>query len=580
MIATQAKDEQQSARFLNKTPNLGEDNIGESLLQNNYQKLMQNSVIFQETSHFQNKAAVSEASRLKENGIGGHFVKANGEMKPEYYGSLQKSELQNKMSQLSAISRESDQSGCDLAEMSNQKTIRNSEMGALDSELYDYLKSKMVETNHDFAPKDSEKVAEEAGSEVKASCDFESKTSILEVDEKTNKFNDSDAHNEAKSGENEEGDKGSKEILVFRNEIPVSEEDERKMAESKMKLTSQVTDLRLDLENAESWLKKEQQYELNVTAANAKLKEKALKLLADVASIAQNFSAQVMELIERELSPGEEIVRNRVAEASKRAQQIQKATQEAENLLKEQDPIIFKSKIYGTLSETERCKEEKTQEESQEVKFDLAKLCPELERLSCELREGLGQVQRSLRSTFNPSEVTFDPDTLHPNLILSEDMKTVKFSAKKQEYAPSPKRFSSFYQVLSAQSFSSGVHMWEVELEGAPWMLGVCCASALPRSGLPSALESCSLSWVLMWSSNQLTALERARAVPLKKTSEVSRTLRVQLDQDRQQLSFYHLSLSGASSFIHSFTVDTEEPLQLAYRMLSGDARGRLTIRS
>uniref|UniRef100_A0A8C6WJC8 Tripartite motif containing 107 n=1 Tax=Neogobius melanostomus TaxID=47308 RepID=A0A8C6WJC8_9GOBI len=391
-----------------------------------------------------------------------------------------------------------------------------------DSELYDYLKSKIVESNGNLAANVEEKMTRKE--DLGGGSGFQNKTPLLRSE-------------------------------------------------------TQIAGLAPELEKAERLLEKEQQHELTVTAANAKLREDASKLVENITSSARDFSEQVMKLIEREFSPGEAVVRDRVGEASARTEQMIKAMQDAENLLREEDSRVFTSKITSVELEIEKCNAVKQPGGGgrQEVKCDLAKLCPELERLSAEFRDKLGQVQRSLRNVFNPSEVTFDPETLHPNLVLSEDMKTVRFSAKKQQCTPSPKRFSTFFQVLSTQSFGAGVHRWEVQLEGAPWMLGVCAASALPRAGLPSALETCPTSWVLMWSNNALTAFERCRAVPLKKTSEVSRRLRVELDWDTRALTFHHLGLSG-SCLIHRFTLDTEEPLHLAYRMLSGDPKGRATI--
>ncbi|KAJ0068977.1 hypothetical protein NL108_015744, partial [Boleophthalmus pectinirostris] len=237
----------------------------------------------------------------------------------------------------------------------------------------------------------------------------------------------------------------------FQNKTPLNDRENcsistEKMAELKLKLMSKASDLTNKLENAEMVLKKEQECKRAVTMAHAKLRENALKLVGELTSFAQNYSKTIMELIEQELSPGEEMLHNKVEKASEVCKKIKKTMHEVDNLLKEKDANVFTSKIQSLESEIEGCKETKQPEENQELKFDLTKVCPELEQLSCEFRDKLGQVQRSLRSEFNPSEVTFDPETLHPNLILSEDLKMVTFSAKKQQYDPTPKRFTNFIQ--------------------------------------------------------------------------------------------------------------------------------------
>ncbi len=69
-----------------------------------------------------------------------------------------------------------------------------------------------------------------------------------------------------------------------------------------------------------------------------------------------------------------------------------------------------------------------------DLSSSLKNVCEKIEHQNTQLRLGLGSAQRALRVILNPSEVTFDPDTIHPNLVLSEDLKTVSFSVAKQPY--------------------------------------------------------------------------------------------------------------------------------------------------
>ncbi|XP_020786665.2 E3 ubiquitin-protein ligase TRIM39-like [Boleophthalmus pectinirostris] len=458
--------------------------------------------------------------------------------------------------------------------------FQNNSPSAKDSELYNYLKSKIIASN-----------VTEVGLENDVLQNKTPHVSVLNMQKQNSSLRNNQemtVHQSIGMEEpespridqnliafNDEGDLESKENLAFQNKSLILAE---KMAELKLKLMSKASDLTNKLENAEMVLKKEQECKRAVTMAHAKLRENALKLVGELTSFAQNYSKTIMELIEQELSPGEEMLHNKVEKASEVCKKIKKTMHEVDNLLKEKDANVFTSKIQSLESEIEGCKETKQPEENQELKFDLTKVCPELEQLSCEFRDKLGQVQRSLRSEFNPSEVTFDPETLHPNLILSEDLKMVTFSAKKQQYDPTPKRFTNFIQALSAQSFSAGVHRWEVQLDCAPWLLGICVASSLPRSGLPSALEMSPSSWGLMWNQSLLSAFHQSRTTQLQKTPLVSRRVELKLDCDRGQLDFYYLSETSGRHHIHMFKIDTREPLHLAYRMLSGDPKGRATI--
>ncbi|XP_074854340.1 tripartite motif-containing protein 72 [Carettochelys insculpta] len=79
-----------------------------------------------------------------------------------------------------------------------------------------------------------------------------------------------------------------------------------------------------------------------------------------------------------------------------------------------------------------------------------------------------------------PENLTLDPDTAHPNLLVSEDGKQVECVEQKQAVnADDPGRFDICSCVVSRQSFSSGEHYWEVTVGDKPrWGLGVISAEA------------------------------------------------------------------------------------------------------
>uniref|UniRef100_A0A8C9W1J2 E3 ubiquitin/ISG15 ligase TRIM25-like n=1 Tax=Scleropages formosus TaxID=113540 RepID=A0A8C9W1J2_SCLFO len=205
---------------------------------------------------------------------------------------------------------------------------------------------------------------------------------------------------------------------------------------------------------------------------------------------------------------------------------------------------------------------------------DPARLCASLEAKNAELRAALGVAQRGLRSVLNPSEVTLDANTVHPSLVLSEDLRTVAYSATKQLYPQHPDRFVSFLQVLSSQGFSGGQHRWQVEAEGCQWVLGVCYRS-LARVGLPSALESSSGSWCLMWCDNLLRAYSQGRDTPLLRTIALRR-LEIHLDYDAGSLTFY--SANDGIVHLHTFKAAFTDPVYLAFRMMSCQNKSHITL--
>ncbi|XP_069490983.1 E3 ubiquitin-protein ligase TRIM39-like isoform X3 [Ambystoma mexicanum] len=78
-------------------------------------------------------------------------------------------------------------------------------------------------------------------------------------------------------------------------------------------------------------------------------------------------------------------------------------------------------------------------------------------------------------------EVTLDPGTAHPELIVSEDGRSARRGARVQDLPDTPQRFTLHPCVLGREGLSSGRHYWEVEVGGSTgWTLGVCDES-VPR---------------------------------------------------------------------------------------------------
>ncbi|XP_053159013.1 zinc finger protein RFP-like isoform X2 [Hemicordylus capensis] len=81
----------------------------------------------------------------------------------------------------------------------------------------------------------------------------------------------------------------------------------------------------------------------------------------------------------------------------------------------------------------------------------------------------------SLEEALHKVNVTLDPDTAHPELILSQDLKSVENRGGYQQQPGNPERFDVGPCILGREKFTSGRHEWEVNVEGAlsQWAVGV-----------------------------------------------------------------------------------------------------------
>ncbi|XP_036389449.1 tripartite motif-containing protein 14-like [Megalops cyprinoides] len=338
-------------------------------------------------------------------------------------------------------------------------------------------------------------------------------------------------------------------------------------------LESQTAELRARLHLAEELSRRGREEEAEVRAVNARLRERVAQLLEQMAAQVRGYGAAVTELIEADLRRSEEALSGTVCRAEELRGLLSEACTQAHTVLAETDEAAFSRGLRNIQPQLTRLMAEPLGEAA-DVRLNTKHTCAAIERSNAALREGLGASQRALRVVLNPSEVTLDPNTVHPNLVLSEELKSVTFSTTKQPYPQHRDRFSSFLQALSSQGFSGGQHRWRVETEDCQWLVGVCYRG-MARVGVGSALESSPGSWCLMWCDNLLRAYAQGRDTPLKRTTAL-RAVEIRLDYEAGNLAFY--STGGNQIHLHTFQTSFTEPVHLALRMMSRQPKSRIAV--
>ncbi|XP_036930920.1 zinc-binding protein A33 isoform X3 [Acanthopagrus latus] len=154
----------------------------------------------------------------------------------------------------------------------------------------------------------------------------------------------------------------------------------------------------------------------------------------------------------------------------------------------------------------------------------------------------------------NITSVTFDPDTAHPNLSLSESCTSVWFEEDKdtKDCQPNPRRFHYYYCVFGRQGFTTGRHYWEVEVgHKTAWRLGVA-QDDVPR-GETTATGTSGGHWTLALKGGSIIACTDPKPTKVTVSVRLAR-IGVFLDCEKEEVSFYNAITMAP---IYTFTMGT-----------------------
>ncbi|XP_068858521.1 butyrophilin subfamily 2 member A2-like isoform X2 [Aphelocoma coerulescens] len=134
-------------------------------------------------------------------------------------------------------------------------------------------------------------------------------------------------------------------------------------------------------------------------------------------------------------------------------------------------------------------------------------------------------------------DVTLDPATVGPEVILSEDLKEATWGRPRCQWPEGPGRFDTDPCMLGSKGFTSGRHYWEVEANGRFWAVGVACES-VQRKGRVLFKPNTEI-WGLQKYDELCVALTAPSntSVPL-----LDGEIGVYLDYEVGQVSFYAVS--------------------------------------
>uniref|UniRef100_A0A670HP22 Zinc finger protein RFP-like n=1 Tax=Podarcis muralis TaxID=64176 RepID=A0A670HP22_PODMU len=254
--------------------------------------------------------------------------------------------------------------------------------------------------------------------------------------------------------------------------------------------------------------------------------------------IARKRNEQLARL-SRELAHLEKVVqemeKKRLQPANELLQDVRSTLQRYEKRETLVNPLAFPPELKGRISE-------------------FCDINPLLEDVMKQFKDALllrEQLQEEVLSFGKPQKanVTLDPDTAHPQLILSEDQKSLSRGDKPQALPDNPERFRYRPCVLGREGFTAGRHFWEVTVEsGELWALGVARKS-VERKGYFNFSPEGGIWAVEKWGGGYLACSSPISS--LLSLFWVPRRIQVTLDYEGGRVSFSDAD-SGAKIYTFS----------------------------
>ncbi|XP_051742170.1 NACHT, LRR and PYD domains-containing protein 12-like isoform X3 [Ctenopharyngodon idella] len=163
-------------------------------------------------------------------------------------------------------------------------------------------------------------------------------------------------------------------------------------------------------------------------------------------------------------------------------------------------------------------------------------------------------------------DLTLDPNTAHPRLVLSEENRKVTRVGQNQSYPDHPERFDVYNQVLCGETLTGRCY-WEAEWSGGA-VISVAYKGIKRKGGIKCLFGRNEKSWSLFCSDHGFTVCHNWKETVVSSARSVSKRAGVFVDVSAGTLSFYSVSDTHTLTHLHTFThTFTDEPLCAGFKL-------------
>ncbi|XP_069491204.1 E3 ubiquitin-protein ligase TRIM39-like isoform X2 [Ambystoma mexicanum] len=249
--------------------------------------------------------------------------------------------------------------------------------------------------------------------------------------------------------------------------------------EYKDKLYSHMEHLKKELKDLLEWVEEESRNASDLEGNIKKQRESILSAFEHLKQFLEKEKQQLLSRLEKEQEEKMKKIQEKLTRLEEQQSTHRDMITELERKCQQQDVDLLKG-VKSVLSRCSEVKALKPQEDAAGTETTLQSTTRH-----AHLQEKLMELK---------GEVTLDPGTAHPWLIVSANGRSVRCGEEDQDLPDTPQRFTKAFCVLGREGLRSGRHYWEVEVEvevggSTRWILGVCDESVPRKKWLPLSPE-------------------------------------------------------------------------------------------